>query len=448
MTKSKVYVIIFTNNLIKLNMKRILLYFFLIINIFIYFSFYFPIKPLIIHFTAASILLSAIFIFIVIIIRKLEIKGKVLTYLILSGIIFRIILLPIEPIASNDVYRYIWDGKVQANGINPYTYAPLDESLSHLNSEKLLSKFNYPHLKTIYPPYSQWMFLLAYLIAGESVLGIKLLLLLSEILTLLFLYLALKNFRIEEKYILIYALSPLPIMQFFIDAHVDGFGITLFAVFFYFISANKLLYSYFALGLSFAAKLITIMIYPFLLKGRSIKNFLAVLIVPVITVVLVYLPYSINGFPFESLFLFAQKWYSNGAVFTLFQKILSDNFLARILSMSLFFISFIWLYFDRRDFKEKAYLIFILFFLFSPVVHPWYVTWIAFLTVLNFRWSGVVLISTISISNIYAMNLSLKNNWEMSDWLLLLEYLPVIIFLIQEEFKFRNNNKLINHGLS
>ncbi|MFN3694340.1 MAG: hypothetical protein ACK4UV_04970, partial [Ignavibacterium sp.] len=344
-------------------MKRILLYFFLTINIFIYFSFYFPIKPLIIHFTASSLLLSALFILFVIIIRKTDINGKLLKFLIFSGILFRIILLPIDPIASNDVHRYIWDGKVQANGINPYTYAPVDESLSHLNSEQLVSKFNYPHLKTIYPPYSQWMFLLAYIISGESLWGIKLLLLLSEIFTLLFLYLALKNFRIEEKYILIYALSPLPIMQFFIDAHVDGFGITLIAVFFYFISANKLLYSYFALGLSFAAKLITIMIYPFLLKGRSIKNFLSVLIVPIVTVAMVYLPYSINGFPFESLFIFAQKWYSNGAVFTLFQKIFENNYLARILSMSLFFICFIWLYFSKWDLNVTAYLIFILFFL-------------------------------------------------------------------------------------
>lgn len=362
------------------------------------------------------------------------------------GILFRLILIPIEPVASNDVYRYIWDGKVQANGINPYTYAPIDESLSHLDSGQLLSKFNYPHLKTIYPPYSQWMFLIAYLIAGESVWGIKLLLFVSEIFTILFLFLTLRNLKIDEKYTLIYALSPLPIIQFFVDAHADGFGITLIAIFFYLFSTNRLLYSYFTLGLSITAKLITLMIYPFLLKGRSIKNFIALLIVPAVTVALVYLPYSITGFPFESLFIFAQKWYSNGAVFTLFQNIFNDNFLARIFSVLLFFAGFIWLYFSKKDFKEKTYLIFILFFLFSPVVHPWYITWVAFLTALNFRWSGVILISTISISNIYAMNYLLKNTWEMSDWLLMLEYLPVIIFLIQEEFKFRNN-KAINRGL-
>ncbi len=428
-------------------MKKNILYSVLVINFLIYSSFYFPFKIKIALFTATSILLSVLFIILIILIRKIEVSKKVLTLIIFSGIIFRIILIPINPIASDDVYRYLWDGKVQANGINPYTYSPNDEALKHLQSELLPEKVNFPHLKTIYPPYSQWIFLLAYFIAGESVLGIKILLLISEIFTILLIYLTLKNFRLNEKYVLVYALSPLPILQFFIDAHVDGFGITLFALFFYFLSQNKLMYSYFALGLSITSKLITVMVYPFLLKGRSIKNFLALIIVPTFTVALVYLPYSINGFPFESLFIFAQKWYSNGGVFTLFQKILNDNFLSRIFSMSLFFLSFIWLYFSKKDFIEKAYLIFILFFIFSPVVHPWYLTWLVFLTAINFRWSGIVFISTISIANIYALNYILNEKWEMNEWFLLLEYLPVIIFLILEEVNFIKNNR-ISHELS
>ncbi len=424
-------------------MTKKILYLIQFINLLTYFSFYYPLKPNIIHFTSASVLLSLLFLFVVKIIRKLDVNRKLLASLLLSGLLFRIILIPIEPIASDDVYRYIWDGKVQANGINPYAYAPIDTPLKQLHSEQLPSKINHPHLKTIYPPYSQWMFLIAYVIAGENVLGIKLLLLISESLTIIFLFITLKNFRIEEKYILIYALSPLPIIQFFIDAHVDGFGITLLAAFFYFLSANRLLYSYFALGLSIASKLITVMIYPLLMKGRSIKNFLALIIVPSITVLLMYLPYSINGFPFESLLIFAQKWYSNGAVFTLFQKIFNDNLIARLFSFSFFFMSFIWLYFSKKEFKEKVFLIFILFFLFSPVVHPWYITWVVLITTINFRWSGVVFVSTISISNIYAMNFILRDRWEMNDWLLIVEYLPVIILLITEELNFYKRKKII-----
>lgn len=428
-------------------MRKNSLYFLLVINLIIYISFYFSSQQSIVLFTAISILLSALFVLFIIIIRRTELGEKQLMFFIISGILFRAILIPINPIASDDVYRYLWDGKVQANGINPYSYAPNDDALKHLHSEILPAKINFPNLKTIYPPYSQWIFLLAYLMAGESFWGIKFLLLISEITTILLIYLTLKNFNLKEKYVLVYALSPLPILQFFVDAHVDGFGITLLAFFFYFFSQNKLLNSYFTLGLSITSKLITIMIYPFLLKGRSIRNFIALIVVPAVTVALIYLPYSINGFPFESLLIFAQKWYSNGAVFTLFQKITDDNFTARILSMLLFFAAFIWLYFSKKEFKEKVYLIFILFFLFSPVVHPWYLTWLAFLTAINFRWSGTIFISTISISNIYAMNYLLRNKWEMNEWYLLFEYLPVVILLITEELKFRNN-QTINRELS
>jgi hypothetical protein len=425
-------------------MRKIILQLLTAVSLVAYISFYFNVAEPIVHFTFVSILLSILYIAIVVIIKKLDLKQNQIIGLIAIGILFRIILFQIGPIASDDVYRYIWDGKVQANGINPYTYAPTDEALKHLHSEMLPSKINYPDMKTIYPPYSQWMFLISYLIAGEEMWGIKLLLLLSEIATIILIFFSLRNFKAEEKYSLIYALSPLPILQFFIDAHVDGFGITLLSLFFYFISKNKLLYGYFTLGFSIASKLITIMIYPFLLKGRSIRNFLSVIIVPIVTVALLYLPYSINGFPFESLIIFAQKWYSNGVIFTLFQKIFSDNFIARLTSLSLFFVSFVWLYFSGKSFKEKIFLIFVLFFIFSPVVHPWYLSWVALLTALNFRWSGVVFISTISISNIYALNYILFQKWTMSEWFLLAEYVPIIILLIIEEFGRRKSIQL-NH---
>lgn len=425
-------------------MRKITFYALLVINFIIYFSFYYQIFHPIVQFTFSSILLSSLFLLSIHSLRKINFNKNQLIIILSIGLVYRIVLMPIGPIASDDVYRYLWDGKVQANGINPYKYSPSDEALKFLHSDILPSKINFPHMKTIYPPYSQWMFLLAYLISGEALWGIKILLLISELVTIVLIFLTLKNFRIEEKYTLVYALSPLPILQFFIDAHVDGFGITLLALFFYLLSVNKILYSYFTLGISITAKLISVLVYPFLLKGRSIKYFLSVVVVPIVTIALIYLPYSMSGFPFESLFIFAQKWYSNGAVFTFLQIILSDNFLARIFSMVLFFISYVWLYFSKKDFLDKTFLIFILFFIFSPVVNPWYITWIALLSSIHFRWSGIIFISTISISNIYAMNFILNKRWEMNEWLLVAEYLPVIILLFAEEFGKKNFIKF-NH---
>ena len=44
--------------------------------------------------------------------------------MVLLGLLFRAAVLPSQQIQEDDVYRYLWDGKVFAHGINPYEYAP------------------------------------------------------------------------------------------------------------------------------------------------------------------------------------------------------------------------------------------------------------------------------------------------------------------------------------
>ena len=63
--------------------------------------------------------------------------------LILGGaLIFRLTLLPSTPTLSDDIFRYIWDGRVQLAGINPYLYAPDDPALYHLRDAPV----SYTHL--------------------------------------------------------------------------------------------------------------------------------------------------------------------------------------------------------------------------------------------------------------------------------------------------------------
>src|SRR5215510_14357203 len=70
------------------------------------------------------------------------------TTLLLAAIIllfaaaFRFDLVPQRPYLSSDVYRYIWDGRVQANGINPYRYIPSAPELEYLRDDKIYPKIN------------------------------------------------------------------------------------------------------------------------------------------------------------------------------------------------------------------------------------------------------------------------------------------------------------------
>jgi len=94
--------------------------------------------------------------------------------LLLVAVCCRLVLFDVPPeTLSDDVYRYVWDGKVQWQGINPYRFAPAAEELSSLR-ESFHAKINHPFHQTIYPPVAQLVFALAYLISGSHLLGLRL----------------------------------------------------------------------------------------------------------------------------------------------------------------------------------------------------------------------------------------------------------------------------------
>ena len=54
----------------------------------------------------------------------------------------RLALLFVEPYLSTDIYRYVWDGRVQAAGINPYRYMPIAPELAHLRDAAIFPNIN------------------------------------------------------------------------------------------------------------------------------------------------------------------------------------------------------------------------------------------------------------------------------------------------------------------
>ncbi|HTO95341.1 MAG TPA: hypothetical protein VMM80_13200, partial [Bacteroidota bacterium] len=106
---------------------------------------------------------------------------------LLFGVLFRLSLVPHAVIGSDDIYRYLWDGRVAAAGINPYAYTPTDPHLAPLATADLPSSVNHPELKSVYPALAQGLFLLSHVLFGDSVAGMKLLLVLADCVTLLLL---------------------------------------------------------------------------------------------------------------------------------------------------------------------------------------------------------------------------------------------------------------------
>ncbi|MCL5030863.1 MAG: hypothetical protein M1480_17785 [Bacteroidetes bacterium] len=405
---------------------------FIFILIFILFELL-RIKP-IISYTSAYISSSLVFLFLCWQILKSDIPKKYITALIALGICLRIIFSFLHPIGSDDYYRYLWDGKVQANGINPYRYAPADTALNNLHSTSLPKLVNFPEMKTIYPPLSQMIFYFSYLIGGESYLGLKFLLLVFDLFTLLGISLIIKKLNLPTKNILLYALCTLPLFQFFIDAHVDGFGLTflIFAIFFY-IDKKKLL-SLIFLSASICVKPLGLILIPiFFFQEKNWKDKFLVIAIPILICTIAYLPYIFTGSPFQALMQFTENWMFNGIVFDILDSFIKNNQLTRAICGILLMIVYLSVILGRKDFLTKLFLSLFFVYIFSPVVHPWYLSWLAVLIPFIPRWSGIAFVSLISLTAFTVLNYQLNGVWKEYTLVLLFEYTPVL-FLISYEW--------------
>ncbi|MCL5035451.1 MAG: glycosyltransferase 87 family protein [Bacteroidetes bacterium] len=389
-------------------------------------------KPIIVY-SLVYISASLLFILICGFILKHDIPARYVWVTLGLSVLLRLSLIAVSPTGSDDYYRYVWDGKVMAHGINPYRYAPDDPALAGLHSETLPARVNFAGMRTIYPPVAEALFYVAYKIAGANFLGIKVLLFVFEMMTIYGIYLIIRKLKLSGKNILLYALCPLPLFQFLVDGHVDGFGITLlvFSVFFY-LDGKKTL-SYLFIALSVCVKPTGLILIPVLFfLERDFRERIKVVLVPVGICALLYIPFVFSGYPFQALLKFTENWTFNGIVFDILNALIHDNQISRSICGIMFILAFLPVLFSRKDLATKIYNSIFLLLIFSPVVHPWYLSWLAILLPVRTRWSGILYVSLVSLTLITVMNYQLTGVWKEYPVILFLEYAPVLTAFVIE----------------
>lgn len=126
------------------------------------------------------------------------------------------------PYLSDDLYRYIWDGRVEAAGINPYRYLPVDPHLASLRDEAIYPNINRRnYAPTIYPPVAEAIFLVTTRIS-ESVTWMKATMLAFDLASAAILLWLLILADLPPERILIYAWHPLTLWEFAGSAHIDA----------------------------------------------------------------------------------------------------------------------------------------------------------------------------------------------------------------------------------
>ena len=200
---------------------------------------------------------------------------KILWFFIGLSILLRFILVFSFPNLSDDIYRFIWDGQLINNGINPFNELPTHYLVKGNEvpglTKSLLDELNSPNYFTIYPPICQAIFSVATFLTGSNLLGnsivMKLFLFLFETGSIFLIILILKHFKLPQKRVLLYALNPLPILEICGNLHFEGAMIFFLLLSIYLMQQNKWNLSAIAFSGAVLSKLLPLMFLPFYLKN-------------------------------------------------------------------------------------------------------------------------------------------------------------------------------------
>ena len=408
-------------------------------------------------------LLPAYLAYFLIVFYSLNHKTSTKTNLILilaMGFIIRIILIPSNPVLSDDVFRYLWDGKVFYNGFNPFAYAPESLSLNSLKDLTIYPYVNFPEIPTVYAPFAQIIFAISYLL-GYNIIVWKLILLVFESILVFFSYKLIDHFNMNAMRLSIYLLNPLVVIEIYASGHLDVIGVCFLIIGIYYFYKNKIGMSLLTFIISILVKYNPIiMILPFLKRKFLLK--ISIIIASLIFVLFLFTKngtistagmityvnrWEFNGFLYKVfLFVFdflggeSQKWFSfayNGRIEDFY---IGGPFYYKFVAI----IVLLFIIIDQlkklkmtENFKGVNYLQPVLFIgasmlLLSPTLYPWYLIWVIPLLIFLPNWSWLFFTMLIQLSYFVLQGYATDGVWEESNMILWMQYLPFYGLLIFE----------------
>ncbi len=357
-----------------------------------------------------------------------------------TGIFFRLLLLFSVPALSDDFYRFVWDGQLLINGLNPYTILPSDfiqtvDYQSVIGSKNIFQHLNSPNYFTVYPPLNQLIFgISAWLSQGSllwNVVWLRVFILVAEVGTLAII----PTIGERKGRLALYAFNPLIIIELTGNLHFEAVVISFLFLAYKF--REKLFISAIFFSCAVATKMLPLIFIPLIIKRLGLKNGLIYSIIVGVFTLLFFVPF-IDKMLIEKLFssvnLYFQKFEFNASIYYLVRgfgfKIYGYNIIGtagKILAL-LTFAGIIFISWRSKNFFTGALAILTLYFALATTVHPWYAsTLVAVCIFTRFRypiaWSyGIFLSYATYQTNLYQENL----------WLVALEYLLVFGVMIYE----------------
>lgn len=214
-------------------------------------------------------------------------KSITIFLIVFLALVYRLFLVATPPLLSSDMYRYIWDGRVQAHGVNPYRYPPCDKALAQLQDKAVYPHINRQESPTIYPGGAQVLFYSLNRLRIRSTSAFKGAVVFFDMGSILLLTMILAELGLARERVLIYAWNPLVIYTLAGSGHLEGFML-FFVLLCFLLTIRKRLYAAVSsLAVAASLKLYPAIVLPAVLKE---KKFRGVLLFSIIFLAF-YLPY-------------------------------------------------------------------------------------------------------------------------------------------------------------
>jgi len=324
------------------------------------------------------------------------------------------------PGSDDDIHRYVWDGRVQRLGYNPYIVVPSDPALNGLHTPETRT-LNNPNVPSPYPAGAQ-LFFRAVTAIHESVLALKVAFVVCDLAIVLVLLDILRTSGQGVHWILAYAWNPLLAIEVAGSGHIDIVGVLLLLVSVAALERRWRPIAAIAFGLAVAVKFLPIVLLPLYWKRVRMRDAALAAVV----VGLLYVPFLNHGrIPIGSLGTYVRSFRFNDPIFATLERVAAPQ-LAVGLAVLAGFLTAVWM---RTVGRNSAALPAEAFawpmaasLLCAPVVYPWYLLWL--LPFVRSASTVPIIVWTVSIiPTYYVWHLrALGRPWIVPGWIMLLEY--------------------------
>lgn len=306
-----------------------------------------------------------------------------LAVLVLS-LLFRIVSFPPLSPFSDDLFRYRWEGKLQAAGGNPYHHTPIDAEWATLRDD------TFPHivgkdLPSVYGPLLELLNHGTYRIASvfsedstSQLYWFKLPAIVFDLATVFLMLFGFSGYGRPVTRLVVYGWAPVTVVEFWANGHNDSVSVFLTSLGLHLALRSRRLASNLSIFLAGLAKIWPLVLVPFTLSTRQrlLEFWKYSLLFPAL-VVFFFLPYGFDLLKNAQLLSgFLGGWRNNDSIFGLVFAITGDVYLAKYTSFALILVTVAIVLLARVDLVTGSLLAVCSMLLFSANCHMWYLTWL------------------------------------------------------------------------